>query len=130
MSLLNNFHSNYLNSYYKKIFPGNLFYKWLSLDNDETFSHREFSFTLEGDIYTRYRSFANEKEFSEALIEVNPHKIDIGAVYNIQPKLNKKFSGKMTPEWKEMVFDIDMTDYDDVRFCCNQVRYLKSMAVV
>ena len=45
------------------------------------FSQREFSFTLENDVYRRYLSFANHVEFEKELIKMCPEKIDIGAVY-------------------------------------------------
>ena len=46
------------------------------------FANREFSFTLKGDIYIRYQSFNNRKEMEKAIMDREPHKIDIGAVYN------------------------------------------------
>jgi len=47
-----------------------------------------------------------------------PHKIDIGAVFNQAP--SKKIDNKVfVPLEKEMVFDIDMDSYDEVRSCCS-----------
>lgn len=55
-----------------------------AVDKGRYFTHREFSFTIEGDIYLRYQSFQDRKEFEDALKTQNPHKIDIGAIYNIK----------------------------------------------
>lgn len=79
---------------------------------------REFSFTLSGDIYIRYLSFSNEKELRRALEQKVPIKIDIGAVFNVDPAEKKKGLAVVNAEQRELVFDIDMTDYDDVRTCC------------
>ena len=53
-----------------------------------------------------------------------PHKSDIGAVYTSRPKDHKMLAScnasKFQPTQRELVFDIDMTDYDDVRFCCTE----------
>lgn len=46
------------------------------------FAQREFSFTLENDVYRRYLSFSNHNEFEKELIKLCPEKIDIGAVYS------------------------------------------------
>lgn len=48
-----------------------------------------------------------------------PVKIDLGAVYNLKPRDSKKTKiFDFQAEERELVFDIDMTDYDDIRICC------------
>ena len=64
-------------------------------------SHREFSFTLEDDIYLRYLSFSNQDEFEAEMIKKCPHKIDIGAVYNARPSDHKKLTN-FTPQEREL----------------------------
>ena len=46
-----------------------------------------------------------------------PFKIDIGAVFNAPPNMHESIPN-FKPMQKELVIDIDMTDYDDVRTCC------------
>jgi len=136
------FNVDFLRIYYDKAFPYDLMFKWLSyfkLGSDseeqgdtvmlqslreedvksEYFYNREFSFTLENDVYCRYLCFKSPEEFKETLVSRTPHKIDIGAVFNIPPKNHLSTEKKVfIPKEKEMVFDIDMTDYDNVRTCC------------
>ncbi|OQR68065.1 DNA primase small subunit-like [Tropilaelaps mercedesae] len=109
--------SDVLKIYYARLFPVNLFYKWLSYGRDPAegyFVNREFSFTLDGDIYLRYLSFKDNAHFKTELTKNNPIKIDLGAVYDyINDKQNRR------PREREYVLDIDMTDFDDVRSCCS-----------
>lgn len=83
------------------------------------FTKREFCFTLDGDIFVRYQSFADGKELENAIKERCPAKIDIGPVYNVDPKRRSAYAAgqKFLPEERELVFDIDVSDYDDVRTC-------------
>jgi DNA primase small subunit len=80
--------------------------------------NREWSFTLKDDVYVRYKCFSTAAEFKGALVKKLPVKIDIGAVYNAPPSMRQSVS-QFKPECKELVFDIDMTDYDPVRNCCD-----------
>jgi DNA primase small subunit len=87
--------------------------------DSEYFYKREFSFTLKNDVYCRYLCFKKAEDFHKALKEKVPHKIDIGAVYNMAPSKHNSADAKaFIPLEKEMVFDIDMSDYDNVRSCC------------
>ena len=59
-----------------------------------TFSHREFSFTLEGDIYVRYKSFESREDFEREVKKLVPQKIDIGAVFSDKVRSWMNSSGK------------------------------------
>ncbi|KAK9824453.1 hypothetical protein WJX72_010358 [[Myrmecia] bisecta] len=114
--------------YYSRLFPHQDFAKWLAYGNDskhaqadsQYFQRREFCFTLEGDIFVRYQSFKDGDELQAALVRRLPAKIDIGPVYNVDPQRRAAVAGgerAFAPVERELVFDIDMTDYDSVRTC-------------
>jgi DNA primase small subunit len=113
-----------LKMYYSRLFPYSLLYSWLSYDplnkEPQIFSRREFSFTIEPipgeEIYIRYQSFSTQQQLQEAIIKRQPRKIDIGAVFSAPPK-DKMAVNNFAPCQRELVFDIDLTDYDEVRHC-------------
>lgn len=94
--------------------------KWLSYDGgEELLFRRELSYTLENDTYIRYKAFHNAEELKASMTKTMPFKIDIGAIFSVSPADKGKVSAQdFTPEQRELVFDIDLTDYDDIRTCC------------
>ena len=107
--------------YYTNFFPYDIYFYWLGQGNIDHFQRREFSFTLENDVYFRFQSFTSSDELKNKLISYCPKKIDIGAMYNVLPTEHKT-ADPFFPEEKEIVFDIDMTDYDDIRTCCQEAK--------
>lgn len=74
--------------------------------------------TLKDDIYVRYQSFSTLNE--KVMQKINMYKIDVGAVYSHRPnQYNTVKSGSFQALEKELVFDVDMTDYDNIRSCCS-----------
>ena len=88
---------------------------------DTSFFHRrEWSFTIADDIYIRYQCFKNVEEFKAGVQKRQPHKIDIGAIFTHPPEEHNSVAPeKFKTIERELVFDIDMTDYDDIRTCCD-----------
>ena len=123
-----------LKVYYSRLFPYDQMFNWLAYGNDAAaakdvpfesamdknfFNRREWSFTIEDDIYIRYQCFKDKKEMTAAIMKRQPHKIDIGAVFSALPSEHNSIDpSKFKPVERELVFDIDMTDYDCVRNCC------------
>ncbi|KAJ2079201.1 p48 polypeptide of DNA primase [Coemansia sp. RSA 988] len=112
-----------LGQYYQRLFPFTDYFQWLNYSTDAAtreFTHREFSFTINDGVYLRYQSFKDGPELQREVVRLAPSKIDIGAVFTAAPKHAKSLQpGVFKPVSKELVFDIDMTDYDEVRTCCS-----------
>jgi hypothetical protein len=51
------------------------------------FGRREFSYTLDNDIYLRFQSFNSASELENSIKEKCPFKIDIGPVYSVDVRL-------------------------------------------
>ena len=89
------------------------------LNKPDFFHRREFTFTLEGDVFVRYLCFKNAEELKAAVIARQPERIEIGPVYTATPDMNKVLRKDVfKAEERELIFDLDMNDYDDVRSCC------------
>ena len=132
------FSAELLNVYYTRLFPYNEMYRWLSYGNHygekktvessqkgkvsvgqpEYFFHREISFTLDvsgEEVYIRYLNFQNAEEMRKKIMRQQPRKSDIGAVYSHEPSKHDMIQANaFKPLERELVFDIDLTDYDDV----------------
>lgn len=56
------------------------------------------------------------------IIRLNPSRFEIGPVYTANPRDRKTLrkSTAFRPISKELVFDIDLTDYDEIRTCCDK----------
>ncbi|KAK3228021.1 hypothetical protein Dsin_007883 [Dipteronia sinensis] len=130
-SIPDGFNANYLKVYYGRLFPHFDIFKWMCYGNDgkhpacdkSYFGRREFSFTLDNDIYLRFQSFNSASELESSIREKCPFKIDIGPVYSVDPAKRHAYAqggdNVFAPVERELVFDIDITDYDDVRYCCS-----------
>ncbi|KAI6180586.1 DNA primase domain containing protein [Aphelenchoides besseyi] len=108
-----------LGDYYAHLYPSKLICQWLAYGEkpNEFLARREFAFIFKDDAHHRYQTFTLAADLQSALTRKRPHKIDFGAVYNAQPK-DYKSTPNFKPVQRELVFDIDLTDYDDVRGCC------------
>lgn len=73
---------NDLKHYYEYLFPYKQFFQWLGNAQSDYFERREFSFTLDNDIYCRFLCFKSDEDFKKAVLNGVPNKIDIGAVYS------------------------------------------------
>jgi len=104
--------------YYEHLFPYEDLLQWLAYGRSEYLGRREISFMV-NERYLRYHSFKTATDFKTEVLSLNPQKLDIGAVYTYPPIDNQRV--KTTPFMaieRELVLDIDLSDYDAVRYCC------------
>ena len=71
-------------AFYRRLYPFKSLLTWLNHEHAPTklFTHREFAFTLQGDVYLRYQSFANAEELKQRVCALNPTRFEIGPVYS------------------------------------------------
>src|SRR6266404_665137 len=133
-------------AFYRRLYPFKSIFKWLNHEHvpSRLFTHREIAFTLQNEVYLRYNSFTTADEFKKQTCTLNPTRFEIGPVYTApvrvslscriyfrpydtsinnchsKPRDRKTIRpGAFAPAQRELVFDIDMTDYDSVRTCCS-----------
>ncbi|MCJ1310029.1 hypothetical protein MMC25_003690 [Agyrium rufum] len=113
-------------AFYQRLFPFRLLFLWLnhSVKPSNDFAHREFAFTLHNDAYLRFQSFPTDEALRKQVLQLNPSRFEIGAVYTANPRDRKTLRGSSAfrPKSKELVFDIDLTDYDEIRTCCEKTK--------
>ncbi|KAK8163634.1 DNA primase small subunit [Phyllosticta citrichinensis] len=118
-----------MRAFYQRLFPFRYLFQWLNHSPSPTndFGHREFAFTLQNDVYLRYQSFPTADLFRKQCIQMTPSRFEIGPVYSTNPRDRKTLSkvSAFRPISKELVFDIDMTDYDEIRTCCKGANICK-----
>ncbi|KAH7910116.1 prim-pol domain-containing protein [Hygrophoropsis aurantiaca] len=109
-------------AFYRHLYPFKSIFNWLNHEHVPTrlFTHREFAFTLQHDVYLRYNSFNTYEDLKKQVCALNPTRFEIGPIYTARPRDKKSVrSAAFTPVKRELVFDIDMTDYDGTRTCCS-----------
>ena len=110
-------------AFYQRLFPFRQLFIWLNHHPKPSpdFANREFAFTLQNDAYLRYQSFPSADLLRKDILKLNPSRFEIGPVYTTNPRDRKTLrkASAFKPFAKEIVFDIDLTDYDDVRTCCS-----------
>ncbi|KAF4629008.1 hypothetical protein G7Y89_g9141 [Cudoniella acicularis] len=113
-----------MRSFYQRLFPWRYLFQWLnhSPTPSSDFGHREFAFTLQNDIYLRYQSFPTSDLLRKDVLRLMPSRFEIGPIYTTNPRDRKTLrkASAFKPLAKEMCFDIDLTDYDDIRTCCDK----------
>eukprot|EP00437_Effrenium_voratum_P011905 CAMPEP_0181449956 /NCGR_PEP_ID=MMETSP1110-20121109/27929_1 /TAXON_ID=174948 /ORGANISM="Symbiodinium sp., Strain CCMP421" /LENGTH=435 /DNA_ID=CAMNT_0023574165 /DNA_START=45 /DNA_END=1352 /DNA_ORIENTATION=- len=123
-----------LKIYYERLFPFLQMFRWLSYRNDpksasagaqkDFFQRREFTFVLAGEkgkeIFCRYQCFKDMEEYRAKVLDRQPIRMEIGAVFSHAPSKHNVVSKEAyKPLERELVFDIDMDEYDDIRTCCS-----------
>ncbi|KAI1343689.1 prim-pol domain-containing protein [Xylariaceae sp. FL0016] len=115
--------------FYQRLFPWRYLFQWLNHSPTPTndFAHREFALTLSGDIYSRYNSYPTSDLLRKDIINKMPKRFEIGPVYTTNPRDRKTLRNlsSFKPLSKELCFDIDLTDYDDIRTCCDKANICK-----
>ncbi|CAN8104874.1 unnamed protein product [Discula destructiva] len=111
-------------TFYQRLFPWRYLFQWLNHSPTPTndFAHREFSYTLPNDAVWRYQSFPTSDLMRKDVLKHIPTRFDIGPVYSTNPRDRKQLKNlsAFRPLAKELCFDIDLTDYDDTRTCCDK----------
>lgn len=112
-----------LRAFYQRLFPYRPLFHWLnhSAVPSPDFTNREFAFTANG-AYIRYQSFASADLFRKQCVSLIPSRFEIGPVYSTNPRDRKilRRAAAFKPVSKELVFDVDLTDYDEIRTCCSK----------
>lgn len=73
-------------------------------------------------LYLCLRAALTSRSLRKEVLQKMPSRFEIGPVYTTNPRERKTLrnSSAFKPLAKELCFDIDLTDYDDIRTCCDK----------
>ncbi|KAJ6602170.1 DNA primase catalytic subunit [Mycena sp. CBHHK59/15] len=115
-------------AFYRRLYPFKSIFHWLNHEPaaGKLFTQREIAFNLPSDVIIRYNSFNDHDDFKKQVCKLNPTRFEVGPVYSSRPR-DRKIArpGTFNPTHRELVFDIDMTDYDPIRTCCSEADICK-----
>lgn len=80
-------------TFYRRLYPFKSIFNWLNHEHAPTrlFTHREFAFTLQGDVYLRYNSFTTADELKKSVCQLNPTRFEIGPIYTARVRSTSIF---------------------------------------
>lgn len=98
-----------LKKYYMESYPFKLLHSLYNIT-----SHRELTFRLNNTIFLRNQIFKNFSDFESAILEIVPSQLDIGSSFTFPAtKKNIMEDSRIFKTYeRELVFDVDVTDYD------------------
>ena len=99
--------------YYAKFFPTDVLCALLSRDwrGESKLAKRELCIENVDQCYIRWLSVSSHEQLKAVFKEKRVEKFHTGAIFSNEPRFKKK-GLEMTPNERELVFDIDVNDYD------------------
>ena len=75
--------------FYRMLYPFKSIFTWLNHEHTPTrlFTHREFAFTIQGDVYLRYHSFNTAEDLKKQVCALNPTRFEIGPMYSAKASI-------------------------------------------
>lgn len=111
----NKFMLKLIEKYYQKCFPYKLIVDFFTFCGREKLCQRNFVFNYGEQTYIYNLSFENEEQFKIETVARVPAQILVSAQMDENINIFKMPNCKT----RELIFDLDLTDYSDVRLCCN-----------
>ncbi len=110
-----------LQNYYTHHFDNTALINLIGLS---TFSNREFGFQFENNSFVRNRSFTTPRKLQK-FMQKGVSQAYVGAVFK-QPPSRSQTIKHLSWKFRELVFDIDINDYDPIRNCCQGNNFCNS----
>lgn len=109
-------------TYYRTRFPWDDYERLLSVPASPTTpalptANRELSFKKGWRYISAEHASTGDNSIRKQVCTVSPQRIDIGSFYTLPIRLRRLDFPEFRPNWVELRFDIDITDYDKVRPC-------------
>ncbi len=141
---IDSFSPDAMRLFYRRLYPFRSIFTWLNQQHLPTrlFTHREFAFTLPGGYLSSVQLVFKCRRTQKASLHSQPLSIRNWThvqrsrkwhltrlrknITVLQPKDRRTArQGAFFPVQRELVFDIDMTDYDPIRTCCSAAAICK-----